>query len=214
MYTSSKSFCSFTSKTDAIKLYACCFLFQLYHTASPRSPGGLYPKKGQKIPVLQILGSLQKLPQSSWFFKHHDNWGRSNWISTALSTQSLCIIANKFCHIFLHSIFCYFVNYVFSVLYIIYTELNKEWWWGGKNSKLTKHTPDHKKYWEKKLWGFEREHFLHMCNSSKERGRERKKERINHIFPLFIIEWEWCQKKNLDSLFHLGSNIILINTIL
>ena len=106
--------------------------------------------------------------------------------------------------------FCYFINYVFSVLYIIYTELNKEWWWGGKNSKLTKHTPDHKKYWEKKLWGFEREHFLHMCNSSKERGRERKKE--STIFFLFLLLSENDARKNLDSLFHLGSNIILINT--
>ena len=193
MYTSSKSFCSFTSKTDAIKLYACCFLFQLYHTASPRLPGGLYPKKVKKSQYCKFKVHYRNYLNYRDFSSITIIGGRSKWRSTALCTQLLMyFFATNFAIFFsfnpFNINFCYFINYVFSVLYIIYTELNKEWWWGGKNSKLTKHTPDHKKYWEKKLWGFEREHFLHMCSSSKERGRERTNQPYFSSFYWVIPE--------------------------
>ena len=73
------------------------------------------------IPVLQILGSLQKLPQLSWFFKHHDNWGRSNWISTALSTQSLMYYCQQILpYFFTFNILLLCQLCIFSSIYNIY----------------------------------------------------------------------------------------------
>ena len=106
--------------------------------------------------------------------------------------------------------FCYFINYVFSVLYIIYTELNKEWWWGGKiQSWQSTHLTT--KNIEKKSCEVLNENTFFICAivAKKEGEKERKNQ------PYFSSFYYWVRmmpEKNLDSLFHLGSNIILINT--
>ena len=103
--------------------------------------------------------------------------------------------------------FCYCINYVFSVLYN--TELNKEWW--GEKFKADKAHTWPQKILRKKSCEVLNENTFFICAivAKKEGEKERKNQ------PYFSSFYYWVRmmpEKNLDSLFHLGSNIILINT--